>query len=306
MKKKKNGNQKVIVELRSGKKIEVNRYEQIELPDGRKVEITKVSPFNKLLQHKYIPRKESAKRYNIKILPLPKEANQDWPKAFWIGIDAEAYEKNRIIDVCLAGKHYGDKKDLFRRDNSTNVQLKPILASSIFYKSMIFISENYDRALPVTTNYRRCPFCLNPDCIIEENTLIRSHCERRLSKYKEHYLIEYSLCRKYERSFVSILQNKKIGERRVICKLCGSGSLSLRETKEYFKISEENNKMVYKDLMFDPAKLSGIIDKSTYYEEDCNPIFCDIDKYDLVYECKQCRSVFDKNGRILLRPFKWI
>lgn len=299
-KKKKNNNQKVIVKLRSGKKIEVNRYEQIKLPDGKVKEITKVSLFNKLLTHRFIPRVKyvATPKRDVLIPILPPEAHLTWSKNLWFWV--EKYQKGAIkshfVKDGLPDKWFFNQ---YRKD--IKVEGKPIMTRVRLielFQSKIFVAEDYTNALPITTSYRKCPFCSSTTCIRGENVGIRTDCEENLSKYTERFSLEYAFCKKYKRkSFITILQDKKIINReKIICRFCGSDSrkiLNPEFSSFLFDLYRKTlaNKKLLKEIKREP-------EQSDIFFLNHPDLFKDL------YECDQCYSIFDKYGSILLRPLE--
>lgn len=294
--------------MRSGKKIEVNRYEQIKLPDGRKVRISKVSPFNKLLQHRFVPREDAI----YKVPELPLEAHQNWPKWFFMYVDVKKLSPpDPEFDIYYVGGHDSndrfvlfkmlkDLKDIDVKIFRSGERFLPMVGP-MFYKSEIFISDNYDTSLAVTCNYRRCPFCSSPECITAGQSFVPTFFEEKLSKYGKRYLLEYNFCKEAKKSFILLLQNKKLNSKeKMICRFCGS---SLRKQKEVKEIKKEEKKYVRvleinKTVGYDQMQMLVGLQKNEFF----NTSFLeDLNLSDTLYECKQCFSVFNRSGTVLLR-----
>lgn len=301
-------NNSVLVTVASGKKVNVPKSEVIDLSDGRKVKITKVSPFFKLLHHRYVLNEENAKiakkEYNILIPTLPPEAHSSWRKDFWMIIDT--YQEGALESVMVAD--WGDEKrfvNIYRDEEIGKVEkhITVRIYFSLLFWSRLFIADNYEESLPIITNYRECPFCSKPDCIIQIGSSIPSFCDDALVAYENRYSMSYCVCKKYRKGFIAVLLNKKkIDKDVVVCSFCGSHNTV---SKEYKGLTKQLD--LYRDeLVADAEKKvdrkepEDRLSKAVREYEDLllkNP-----DLYDYMYECKQCFSVFDKKGRFLLRP----
>ena len=327
----KNTNQKVLVELRDGRKIEINRYEKIELRKGkklRKTKITKVSPFNKLLQHKFVPKKIYSVPLRILMPELPEDAHSTWPKLLWLWIESlndgavsckffADWRGRKLLDwpggKLFCNKYKDDSVDIVDvwKNKAVQVMKYPIDGSyegccikdikgnkkarhlikwafKDLFHSDVFISQNYEDALPITTSYRRCAWCGEPGCITEENVVIPTFFEKKLLKYAWRYSVGYNLCKEYNRAFILVLHNKhkKVGDDKPFCPFCGSPSPDPVEISEERLAAFEMGLHICKTIpMHKVSKRKNKKEKYISWED--------------FYQCKQCFSVFNREGTIL-------